>query len=147
MMNDETEPFERRLSRQPQREIPGTWREGILDKAQESAASVQTGRTPRPELFYLIQTLFFRPQRIAWAGLAAAWVVIITLNLATGETSKTISMTIATAPATPETLQVLKQQRLLYAELVGRPELRPMDRLKINIPGPRSQRREEIANV
>jgi len=143
-MNDD---FEKRLQRQPQREIPGTWREEMLAKAQASAESVQTPHTPRPGLFQLIQALLSRPQRVAWAGLAAAWVVIVTLNLATGETSKTTSMTGRTAPTTPETLQALKQQRLLYAELVGRLEQHPAERLKINIPGPRSQRREETATA
>ena len=142
-----TDDFEKRLQCQAPRQIPAAWREEILAKAQESVASVQTACTPRPALFYLIQTLFSRPQRIAWAGLAAAWVVIITLRLVTGETSKPTSMTIAIGPATPETLRALKQQRLLYAELVGSPELGQMGRLKISIPGPRSQRREETATV
>ncbi len=34
MMNDEMEPFERRLSRQPPREIPTHWRAEILSAAQ-----------------------------------------------------------------------------------------------------------------
>lgn len=142
-----TDDFEKRLQSQPQREIPGAWREEVLAKARKSAASVQTAHTPRPGLFQLVQTLFSRPQRVAWAGLAAAWVVIVTLNLATGETSKPTSMTGASAPTTPETLQALKQQRLLYAELVGRPEQQPMERFKINVPGPRSQLREETATA
>jgi hypothetical protein len=142
-----TDDFEQRLQRQAQREIPAAWRAGILAKAQGCVALVQTARTPRPGLFCLIQTLFSRPQRMAWAGLAAAWVVIITLHLATGETSKTISISAASSPVTPETLQVLKQQRLLYAELVGHPEPRPINRSKTFIPGPRSQRREETATV
>ena len=75
---------------------------------------------PRPGLFQLIQALLARPQRIVRAGLATAWVVIATLNLATRETSKPASISNTTAPTTPETLQALKQQRLLYAELVGR---------------------------
>ena len=141
-MND---AFEKRLRRQPQREIPGAWREEVLAKARESAASVQTTHPPRPGLFQLIQALLARPQRIAWAGLATAWVVIATLNLATRETSKPASISNTTAPTTPETLQALKQQRLLYAELVGRPEQHPAERFKSNRPGPRSQRREDTA--
>lgn len=142
-----TDDFENRLQNQPLREIPRMWRAEILDKAQASTASVQTPRASRAGLFYLIHTLLSRPQRVAWTGLAAAWVVIVALHLATGQNSKTRSMTDPIPPATPETLQALKQQRLLFAELVGYPEKRPMDRVKITIPGPRSQRREEVATV
>ena len=148
-MNDETEPFERRLSRQPQREIPTAWREEILTTAQNAAASPHAPRTTHQEfgLSTLIHQLstFLRPQRAAWAGLGAAWAIIIALHLATVESPKTTFTT--AAPVTPETLQVLKQQRLLYAELVGRPETQPKDRLKISVPGPRSQRRDETATV
>lgn len=142
-----TDDFEKRLQSQPQRKIPDAWREEILAKVRESVVPTQTPHTPRHGFFHFIQTLISRPQHIAWTGLVAAWVVIITLHLATGETSKTISMTTPATPATPETVQALKQQRLLYAELVGRPELSPMNRPKINIPGPRSQRREESATA
>ena len=142
-----SDDFEKRLQRQPPREIPGAWRAEVLAKAQESAASVQSAPAPRPGFFHFIQTLLSRPQRIAWVGLAAAWVVIVTLQLATSESSKPTSMTSSAAPATPEILQVLKQQRLLYAELVGRPEPQPINRLKTSIPGLRSQRREETATV
>lgn len=142
-----TDDFEKRLQRQPQREIPGAWREEVLAKAWESAGSAQTAHTPHPGFFHFLQALFSRPQRIGWAGLTAAWIVIVTLHLATGETSQTASITTSAAPTTPETLQALKQQRLLLAELVDRHDRHEADRLKAIAPGPRSQRREESATA
>ena len=150
-MNDD---FEKRLRRVATREIPSAWRTEILTAARARSSRREEAQTPAPasspglfaEFIHRL-ALLTRPQRVAWAGLAAAWVVIVTLNLATRETAKPTSMTGASAPTTPETLQALKQQRLLYAELVGRPEQRPPQRLKTNRPGPRSQRREESATA
>ncbi len=146
-----TDDFEKRLQRQPQREIPAAWREEILTTAQSNFASPHAPRVTHhgfalSTIIHQLSTLL-RPRRAAWAGLGAAWAIIITLHLATVESPKTTLTTAASAPATPETLQVLKQQRLLYAELVGRPETQPMDRLKTSVPGPRSQRREDTASV
>jgi hypothetical protein len=137
--------FEKRLQQVTPREIPSAWREEILANARESAISVQPPNSTRLGLFHFIQILRFHPQRVACAGLAVTWAVIATLHLATGETSQPMSLTAPAAPVTPEIIQALKEQRLLYTELVGRPELSPLNRIKINIPSPRSQRREEIA--
>ena len=144
-----TDDFEKRLQRQPQTQIPAAWREEILTNAERTAVSHHATRVTHhgfalSTLIHQLSTLL-RPQRAAWAGLGAAWAIIITLHLATVESPKTTFTT--AAPVTPETLQVLKQQRLLYAELVGRPETQPKDRLKISVPGPRSQRRDETATV
>ncbi|MGC3959296.1 MAG: hypothetical protein QM813_15545 [Verrucomicrobiota bacterium] len=149
MMNEEWNnrdaSFEKRLQQIAPGKTPPAWREEILNAAQSSATSTQKTHFPRLGFFQLFQALLARPQRVAWAGLVATWIVIGTLHLATSESTKTTSITSSAAPTTPETLQALKQQRLLYAELVGRPEQQPTERLKTNIPSPRSQRREESA--
>lgn len=149
MMNEELNhraaSFEKRLRQAAPNKIPSAWREDILNAAQASATSTQKAHFPHLGFFQLFQALLARPQRVAWAGFVATWIVIGTLHLATSESTKVTSITSSADPATPETLQALKQQRLLYAELVGRPEQRPTERLKINRPGPRSQRREESA--
>jgi hypothetical protein len=63
---------------------------------------------------------FFRVPRIAWVGFAAAWLVIITLNLASSDAPQT-NVAVVKAPAkhSPEMLQALREQKRFFAELVG----------------------------
>ena len=63
---------------------------------------------------------FLQRPRLAWSALAVAWLVIIALNFATPETSAPGSaLATATPPASPETLQALREQKRLFTELVG----------------------------
>ena len=138
-MNDD---LEQRLQRVAPRPIPSAWREEILTAAQETATSTQNTPRPQPEFFQMVRSLLARPQRVAWAGLIAAWIVIGTLHFATREAPNIIATNRPASTVTPETLQALKQQRLLFAELVGRTFPNNFERPKITNPGPRSQRRE-----
>jgi hypothetical protein len=63
---------------------------------------------------------FFRVPRIAWVGFAAAWLVIIALNIASSDAPR-MNVTVASAPTkrSPEMLQALREQKRLFAELVG----------------------------
>jgi hypothetical protein len=140
MMNDETEPFERRLSRQPTREIPTHWRAEILSAAQAAGPQPST-LDPRPSLLStLIAQLLaiLRPHPQAWAGLAAAWVLILTLQLASRDPTEVVARN--TPPPSPELLMVLRQQKLLLAELVERPEPRAAEQPKALPLRPRSDR-------
>jgi len=72
-----------------------------------------------PHYLEAARELFLRP-RLAWSALAVAWLVIIALNFATPETSAPGSaLATATPPASPETLQALREQKRLFTELVG----------------------------
>jgi hypothetical protein len=84
---------------------------------------------------------FLLRPRLAWSALVVAWLVIITLNFATPETSAPGSaLATATPPATPETLQALREQkRLLFTEL-GVGTLPPDAETPRFIPRPRSER-------
>jgi hypothetical protein len=63
---------------------------------------------------------FFRMPRLVWVALAAAWMVIIALNLASFERAPAPMQTANAAPSrSPEILQALREQRRLFAELVG----------------------------
>jgi hypothetical protein len=62
---------------------------------------------------------FFRVPRVAWGGLAAAWLVIITLNHASRETNSTRTAPSQEAKRSPETLLALREQKRFFAELVG----------------------------
>jgi len=142
-----TDDFEKRLQRQSPRQIPAAWREEILSSAERTAASPHAPRTTHHSLRSLIHQLstLLRPQRVAWTGLAAAWLVILVMNLASQEHSTLTAKTNSTP--TLETLQALKQQRQLLAELVDRPARHETDQIKVVPIGPRSQRREETVTV
>ena len=69
---------------------------------------------------FQLSTLLW-PHPKAWAGLAAVWLVILAVNFATRETTPR-NFARQVAPPSPEMLMVLRQQQLLLAELVERPE-------------------------
>lgn len=144
-MNEEK--FERHLSDQPLRPIPTRWRAEILSAACP-VGSRPSALDSRPSLLstlnHQLSTLFW-PHPKAWAGLAAVWVVILTLQLTSRDRSETIART--SPPPSPEMLMVLRQQKLLLAELVERPEPRAADRPKAVPPRPRSDRYRESATA
>ena len=142
-----TDDLEQRLGRQSPRQIPAAWREEILSAARNASVCDPAPHATRHGFSWLIQelTTVFRFHRAAWAGLAAAWLVILGMNLSATEKANT--MTRNTLPPARETLQALKQQRLLFAELVDRPAPRDTAPIRIIPPGPRSQRREAIVAV
>lgn len=83
---------------------------------------------------------FFHLSRVAWAGLAAVWLVILGLNFAARETVAPVPSALrAETKRSPETLQALREQKRLFAELVG--PLKEMDAdLPRFVPRPRSER-------
>jgi len=77
----------------------------------------------------------------AWAGLAAVWLVILTVNLTTHDPrAQTVAQT---APPSPEVRELLRQQDRLYAELLGATPTRVATQTKAHALSPRSQRRDE----
>ena len=82
------------------------------------------------------------PCHRTWAGLAAVWLVLLTLQLASRDSAEVAAR--KTPPPSPEVLMVLRQQQLLLAELVERPAPRAADRPKTAPARPRSQRQEEM---
>jgi hypothetical protein len=134
--------FEKRLQRQPLREIPSAWRKEILSAAERAAASRHSSPVTRSSPWW--RELFW-PCPEAWAGLAAAWLVILGAGYATRESSTMTSR--QTPPPSPQVRELLKQQGQLLAELVGRMEEPDADRPKRLAPQPRSQYREEFQNA
>ena len=59
---------------------------------------------------------FILPRPQAWAAVAAIWVVIFALKLSTPETPHVVAQK---SSASPEVLAEVRQQKLLFAELVG----------------------------
>ena len=144
-MNEEK--FERHLSDQPLRPIPTRWRPEILSAAR-AAGSRPSALDPRPSLLSTLNqqlsTLLW-PHPKAWAGLAAVWVVIFTLQLTSRDRTEVVARN--TLPPSPEMLMVLRQQKLLLAELVERPEPRVADQPKAVPPRPRSDRSRQSATT
>jgi hypothetical protein len=138
MMNGKTEQFEQRLRRQSLKKIPGEWRAEILSAAR--GAQITPHASPASWLSTLnsqLSTLLW-PHPKAWAGLAAVWVGILVLNFSQRDQSPVAVEKFS--PPTPEVMAELRQQKLLFAELMGSPQTPDADRRKNVPPGPRSER-------
>jgi hypothetical protein len=137
------EQFENRLSRQPVKPVPPTWRAEILSAAERATDSVHASRITHHVPWW--RELFW-PCPQAWAALATAWLLIVGLNVVSRESLPPTVVSRAVPPS-PQIRDLLKQQERLFAELVGPLEASPADRPKPDAPRPRSARREKFANV
>lgn len=146
MMNDESEQFAQRLSRQPLRQVPREWRGEILSAAHAAQTTCHPPPAtrhlkpspPSSTLHFLSSLLWPHPK--AWAGLAAVWFFIFAVNFSTREPSP--KMAGKSAPPSPEMLVELRKQQRLLAELAGPREPQDADRPRIFVPRPRGERTE-----
>ena len=142
--------FEKRLQRQPLRQMPPEWREGILSAAHHASPAHHAPRTaqlvfPSRSLLSTINHLLsdlLWPRPAAWAGLAAVWVVILGLNAATQDASRALAK--QASPVSPQLLMAFQEQERLLAELIGPRETPAAERPKPALPRPRSERRKEM---
>ena len=122
----------------------------LVSSAKSGAHPHPSPLAPRPlgwlSTFNSQLSALLWPHPKAWAGLAAAWLVILAVNLATRETAPALEARRVT-PLSPDTLRLLKQQEQLLAELSGQFKPRDADRPKAMPPGPRTERREESLNA
>ena len=114
-----------------------------LDHARQRAVAGLSGAARKENFahrFLASWREFFHIPRAAWVGLAAVWLVILGLNFAARETTaSTPSALRAETKRSPETLQALREQKRLVAELVG--SLKDMDAdVPRFVPRPRSER-------
>jgi hypothetical protein len=123
--------FEKQLQSRPIRPVPREWRGDILQAAKTHATQPSTPGSRQSSWWR--ELLWPCPQ--AWAGLAAVWIIILTLNSA-GPGDPT---TIAKRPASParETLLALREQRRLLTELMA-PVADASEPTKVQAPRPRS---------
>jgi hypothetical protein len=135
--------FEQKLSRQSLKKIPGEWRAEILTAA-ESAISPQKRNQDRSNLnpILWLRELFW-PHPKAWAGLAAVWVVILALNLSTRDDSQVVTK--KSPSPSPEIVAEVRQQKLMFAQLIGSYEVRDAEPPRLFLPRPRSERAEILA--
>jgi hypothetical protein len=84
--------------------------------AVSDASTRISGSWPRRAAWLLWRELIF-PCRHIWAGLAAAWVVLLLVNLPGGD--KPARMIAETLPPDREVQALLREQREMFAQLVG----------------------------
>ncbi len=138
--------FERRLQSHPQPKLPATWRAEILSaaKAAASGQAVAEERSPAKSPVSSWLTGWLWPSPRAWAGLAAAWLVVLALDLASREPSPG-EWARRAAPVSAESREMLREQGELLAELVG--PRHSAEAIKPALAQPRSQRREQSATA
>lgn len=136
-----SDDFEKRLQRQTFRKVPANWRDEILSAAKTKSVSIPSAPDLQRTSWWR-ELLWPCPQ--AWGGLAAVWLIILTLNFAMREPR--IEMAKA-APPSPEVVAALREQRRLYLELAGMPMNESPAIPKSATPGPSSQHQQEIKIV
>jgi hypothetical protein len=134
MMNDETEQFERRLSHQPMRQVPRELRAEILS-ATKHVSRPASHASFFSTLNHQLSTLFW-PHPKAWAALAAVWIFIFALNFSMRDKLPMVAEKVS--PPSPEVVAELRQQKLLFAQLIGSSDAEPPK----FFPRPRTERVE-----
>jgi hypothetical protein len=127
--------FEKRLQREPLRQIPSEWRRQILSEAQNAI------RNSKPEARNGFWASLLWPHPKAWAALAGLWTAIAALQFAASDPVQTAKIV---APPSDDTLIVLRQQTRMMAELIGQTPQHEADRPKPSQFTPRSERRGEL---
>ena len=142
--------FEKRLQSQPLRQVPSEWREDILLAAKE-AGSAQPVPCPSRSawaLSSLLSTIRSRlttllwPHPVAWAGLAAVWVVNLGLSFTTRDAALHVAR--GGSSSSPQVFMAFQEQQRLLNELVGPREIPTAERPKATAPRPRSERRNGL---
>ena len=133
------DPLEKRLQRQPPRNVPPAWRDEILSATRVATQEPRLSKPAHRGALSLLSALFW-PHPKAWAGLASLWVVIIGLHLASRDVPQNDVAQRTLAPS-PQMRDLLRQQEQLFAELIGPRVPMQADRKKI---APHSRRREEF---
>ena len=145
-----TDDFEKRIERQPLRQMPGEWRAEILSAARRASLPQHAPRStlhalPSASLLstlhHQLSTLLW-PHPVAWTGLAAVWVLILGINLTTRDASTMIAK--HASPASPQIFMAFQEQEQLLSELFGPGETPVAEQPKPRLPRPRSEGRRAL---
>ena len=136
-----TDAFEEHLRKQTLRALPAAWRNQVLSAAEAARATVAEAHGSPLRAFLSIlnrqlATLLW-PSPGAWAGVAAVWLVILTLNLAARDNSNT--STKAAAVSSPQVMLAIREQNRILSELIGPAEPAVQKPAKPPVSRPRSQ--------
>lgn len=137
------EDFEKRLQRQPLRQLPSEWRADILHAATAANARRSIVNWPLFIFSKLWRELIWPARRI-WVGFAFVWVAIVAVNFADAE--KSGGLEASTKVPLGNLITVWQQQQELLTEL-NSPESPDMDKPRHSLPKPRSDRRSAEATV
>jgi hypothetical protein len=111
-------------------------RERALASLPRDAAAVEESRSAGSRWLAALSEVFRLP-RVAWGAFAAAWLVIVALNFAAGDTGA--ERAAAPMAHSPEvTREALQEKRRLYAELIGGQESAEATARRF-VPRPRSE--------
>jgi hypothetical protein len=141
-----TDDFEKKLRRQPLRQIPTDWREAILRTAREQASSAV-----RPPESVLVRGLLvvwrelIQPCRYAWSVMAALWLIFWAVNTRT-ELSDSPTPAAASNEVASERIRSFAEQRRVLVELTGAVDLSPTESSRRAHPKRRSERMMESRN-
>ena len=117
-----------------------------LDAARARARSSQLS-TFNPQLPTLWERLF-GPNPLAWAGLAAAWLVLFAVNHNGDPTTRDTSASArANQPSEAAVAEIVRERRREMAELLNLGEPRAVQPARDALPPKRSQRRENFAHA
>jgi hypothetical protein len=104
-----------------------------------SAATNQSWLSP---LNHQLSTILW-PHPVAWAGLAAVWILILAVDFSARDQSPMVAE--KSALSSPEVMVELRQQQRMLAELIEPRDTSDADRSKSFVPQPRSERTEFLA--
>ena len=143
-----TDDFEERLRQQALRKIPGEWRAEILGTARATSTSLHVSRLTLHGFLSAIRhqlSTILWPHPKAWAGLAAVWLAILTMNFYSADHAPRAARTVV-APS-PDLLLTLREQRRELAKLIEPAANLDAEKPRSFLPSPRSEQRAGVICV
>lgn len=128
--------FEKKLAQQPMRELPAEWRKEILSTASRPLPAEDRS------FFTMIQEAvrsLVWPNPRAWSALAAVWLAILAVNVASGDKRPGGSNH---SPA-PDFMAALQEQQRILTQLTNQTDRVEVQAQRPALPTPRSERRRE----
>jgi hypothetical protein len=117
----------------------------LREQALDSLAGRENDQPVRQPSWLTVIGQFIRLPRPVWGTLAAAWLVIIVLNIASSDRFEPTLPPMAKSQTSTDTRQALREQRRLFAELVN-PSFDGIETpAPRTVPRPRSARKPTIA--
>ncbi len=113
-------------------------------KSPARASQLSTFNSQLPSLWERL----FGPNPLAWAGLAAVWVLLLAVNHSGTESASSASVASrASQPSEAAVAEIVRERRRQMTELLNLDELRATLPARDVLPPKRSQRREDFVVV